>query len=194
MPFYPNVSEDLKTELIALSNVFKNITYHFESQYSESFPYIYNASDFIFNESNNPNKDKLRSQTNAFIQGMLLIYFFALWDDLQPNWKEFPGRKLFDYLTKQEINKIQAYRHIRHSVAHKMNGERAIQLRNRFEKYHAFNPGFSSIFWDVHTDKIDLSQSTVGADFADFIKNISIRLTFRVLDEISENKSAWALP
>lgn len=191
MALLPNITEQQKKEVFELHDIFKTITEKFTAEYSGSFPYLYNAKDKLFIDSSHPNKDLLKKETNSLIQGMLAVYFFAVWDELMPNWNEYGSRTIEDYIQEEEKLQLQAYRHVRHIAAHKMNGERANNAKSKFNEYFELNPNFSSINWHRENDRIDLSESSVGADIADFMKNLSIKISFRVLDEINEVKSIF---
>jgi hypothetical protein len=92
-----------------------------------------------------------RDELKELMEGLSLVYLFALWDDHIQN----------DYLvstfSKDELRKFRAFKHVRHTVAHGTTGKRAKQNRIDFE---AEMP-FAGIIFDNNADKILIGNSSV---------------------------------
>lgn len=104
-----------------------------------------------------PTRTEIQKEINHIVQGSLLVYLFAMWD-------EYGTRDLEGRLTNDDQTRMDAFRHVRHSAAHGFKGTRAKdnkKLSNAFETImRSKNP--LNVGWDEDEDTIDLSQSSVA--------------------------------
>ena len=118
------------------------------------FGHVYSGANTIAINVNYPQfpeeTKKVRRGVKSLIDGALLVYLFAMWESHVPE-------DVSTWLTADERQRLDAYKHVRDSVAHKFNGERADCAGRRvaFEEEYPFD----GIQWDRSTDTLDLSDS-----------------------------------
>jgi len=117
-------------------------------------------------------RKRIQKQINGLVQGSLLLYLFAMWEDITTE-------TMRSSLTTDEKQKLKAYRHIRHSVGHRFSGGRADLYHKEFEDL--YNAGqLKSVNWDPATDTIDLSEGMVAMECQQFIADLAKQLLARV--------------
>ena len=120
---------------------------------------------------NNPEATtEVRKGIHALLEGSLLVYLFAMWESHMPD-------DVKEWLNRDENQSLDAYKHIRDSVAHKFNGERA-DFPNRRKAFEAEMP-FSSVQWDQQNDTIDISDSSAALDCHSLMAELTKRLVVR---------------
>jgi hypothetical protein len=92
-----------------------------------------------------------RGELKELMEGLSLVYLFALWDD------HIQNEYLVSNFSKTELRKFRAFKHVRHTVSHSTTGRRANQNREDFE---AEMP-FAGIKHDMNADKISIGNSSV---------------------------------
>jgi hypothetical protein len=121
------------------------------------FGHVLAGASLIANNVNYPNHPEetvnIRKGVRSLIEGALLVYLFAMWESHVPD-------DVSEWLTQDEQQKLNAYRHVRDSVAHKFQGHRA-DFKSRRTAFEALMP-FDGIQWDPSADTIDLSNASVS--------------------------------
>ncbi|RYG36409.1 MAG: hypothetical protein EON93_05095 [Burkholderiales bacterium] len=108
---------------------------------------------------------------SALLEGALLVYLFATWESHVP-------QDVATWLTAQEREELDAFAHVRDSVAHKYQGERADFARKRqaFERQMPF----AGILWDTTKDRIDISQSSAAMHCYQLMQKLTQQLVVRL--------------
>lgn len=92
-----------------------------------------------------------RDELRELMEGLSLVYLFALWDEYIQN--DF----LSSNISNDELNKLRAFKHVRHTVAHGTTGKRAKLNRKEFE----VEMPFAGISFDVSSDSLSIRNSSV---------------------------------
>lgn len=171
---------DEKKELCELAIKLRD---HLAIETQNTFGYIFNSAEIIFADSNHPNKGNLIKDTNTRVQGMLVIYLFAIWESYFG--EERPNREtlVMSFLTPEEKTKFRAFKHIRHTSAHKINGERARQCKIDFENLMYSESRFINVNFNTQENLIDFSESEIGADCWNFMHQLTVKLSMRIFNE-----------
>ncbi len=128
----------------------------------------------IVKHPNPETRKELQDGVDRAVQGLLVVYLFAMWE-------EFVSRDMEqEWLTPDELTKLGAFRHIRHSVAHGFEGKRAKQCRSEFEQQMNTKP-FPNLEWD--DERVDLSKSQVAIDCLTFMSDIGQKLIGRIAND-----------
>lgn len=165
-----------------LSEVAIKLIDHLARETQNTFGYIFNSAEIIFAESNHPNKNNLIKDTNSRVQGMLVIYLFAIWESYFG--EERPNREtpVMSFLTPEEKTKFRAFKHIRHTSAHKINGERARQCKSDFENLMDSESKFTNVIFNKQENLIDFSESEIGADCWNFMHQLTVNLPMKIFN------------
>lgn len=110
--------------------------------------------EYMVNFPNHPEETaSIRKGIGNLVEGSLVVYLFSMWEAHVPS-------DVNEWLTQNELEELNALRHVRDSVAHKYKGGRADfpQRRKAFEK----RMPFAGILWNASDDTIDLSNSSVA--------------------------------
>ena len=99
---------------------------------------------------------------SSTVKGMLIIYWFTVWEQY------FSRSDEDNFIDSENLERLKAYRHIRHSAAHGMDLRRARQCRNEFESIMASETPILGVSFDQK--KIDLSESEAAADCRDHLR------------------------
>ncbi len=112
-------------------------------------------------------RNEVQLRLEQLTQGLATVYLFAIFEDFFP----------IDYIKRKhnDLNEFLAYRHIRHSFAHKQLGKRANLHRAEFETL--VNAGkHSRLFtWHPTTDTIELHSG-----FAEHLRRFLINSVARL--------------
>lgn len=114
---------------------------------------------------------KIRAGVRALIEGSALVYLFAMWEAHTPE-------DMIEWLTADEKQRFNAYRHIRDSVAHGYKGSRA-DFPARKAAFEALMP-FDGITWDQETDTIDISNACAAIRCHAFLQELGKQLVIRL--------------
>jgi hypothetical protein len=139
------------------------------------FGHVYSGANTIAINVNYPQfpeeTKKVRRGVKSLIDGALLVYLFAMWESHVPE-------DVSTWLTADERQRLDAYKHVRDSVAHKFNGERADFAGRRvaFEEEYPFD----GIQWDRSTDTLDLSDSSASYGCFQFMEQLTKKLIARL--------------
>lgn len=139
------------------------------------FGHIVSGKFLIADRVSYPNYPKetaeIKKGVHSLIEGSLLVYLFAMWEAHVPT-------DIDEWLTQDELRKLDAFKHVRDSVAHKYKGGRADFLRRR----HAFEAEmpFSGIIWDQTSDTIDISSSSVALHCHQLMEQLTKQLVVRL--------------
>lgn len=117
-------------------------------------------------------RTKTQTGVDAATQGLILVYLFAMWEEYVHRDEEK------EWLPADQLTRLNAFRHVRHSMAHGFNGSRADRCRSEFEEIMRSPQPFPNLPWT--DDKIDLSQSQVAIDCQRFMSELSKVLLGRV--------------
>ena len=139
------------------------------------FGHIYSGKNLIANNVSYPadpdETQKVRNGVKAVLEGAMLIYLLTMWESHMPD-------DVHEWLTTDEKGKLNSYKHVRDSAAHKYKGGRAKNHNNKVQAFESEMP-FSNIVWDQNKDTIDLSNSSVSYDFYQYmdclVKNLIVR-------------------
>jgi hypothetical protein len=107
----------------------------------------------------------------SLLEGSLLVYLFAMWEAHVPS-------DINEWLTQDELDQLNAYKHVRDSAAHKFKGGRA-DFPNRRQAFENKMP-FSGIIWNQEDDTIDLSNSSVSYDCHQLMEQLTKQLVVRL--------------
>lgn len=139
------------------------------------FGHVYTGANTIANNVNYPQFPeetlKVRRGVKSLIDGALLVYLFAMWEAHVP-------ADVSTWLNETERRRLDAYKHVRDSVAHKFNGERA-DFPARRAAFEAEYP-FDGIQWDPADDTIDLSSSSASYGCFQFMEQLTKMLIARL--------------
>lgn len=114
---------------------------------------------------------QVRSGVCSLLEGSLLVYLFAMWEVHTP-------KDVNDWLTEAERRKLNAFRHVRDSVAHGFQGTRA-HRPNRRKAFESEMP-FAGIVWNEEVDTIDISESAVARECFEHMKSVTGQLVVRL--------------
>jgi len=139
------------------------------------FGYVISGKNLIANKVSYPKYPKetmeAKRGVHSLLEGALLVYLFAMWESHVPN-------DVNEWLTVDERKKLNAYKHVRDSVAHKYKGKRA-DFTQRRQAFEAEMP-FSGIIWDQSNDTIDISSSSVALNCHQLMEQITKQLVVRL--------------
>lgn len=145
------------------------------SALQREFGHVYSGANTIANNVNYPQlpeeTKKVRRGVKCLIDGALLVYLFAMWEAHVPE-------DVSTWLTADERQRLDAYKHVRDSVAHKFNGERA-DFAGRRAGFEAEYP-FDGIQWDRVNDTLDLSESSASYGCFQFMEQLTKKLIARL--------------
>jgi len=89
--------------------------------------WLYSATRHAPTYQDSALNESIQKRLDHAVSGLSIVYMFALFETY------FPKRKWKKYVAPKILNELLAYRHIRHSVAHGFNGERARDHSEEFE-------------------------------------------------------------
>ena len=139
------------------------------------FGHVLTGASLIANNVNYPNHPEetvnIRKGVCSLIEGALLVYLFAMWESHVPD-------DVNDWLSESERQKLNAYKHVRDSAAHKFQGQRA-DFKSRRTAFEALMP-FDGIQWDPSTDTIDLSKSSASHGCFQMMASVTKALVSRL--------------
>ena len=93
-------------------------------------------------------------------------------------WESHVPEDVHEWLTIDEKRKLNAFKHVRDSSAHKYEGGRAKRHVGKVQAFESEMP-FSNIAWNQTTDTIDLSNSNVSYEFHQFMDSLVKELVVR---------------
>ncbi len=139
---------------------------------SQEVGIIISKSNQLVQHVNANVREENQARINNTIQGLLLVYLFALWEeyidrDIERRW-----------LSEQERNRLNAFRHIRHSAAHGFDGTRANKCRIEFETIMNSSEPFPNVIWN--SNRINLANSQVVIDCQRFMISLVPDLIARI--------------
>jgi hypothetical protein len=141
----------------------------------KEFGHVVSGKTLIANKVSYPKHPRetaeIKKGVFSLLEGSLLVYLFAIWEVNVPT-------DVDEWLTQDERLRLDAFKHVRHSVAHKYRGGRADSPRPR-QAFEAQMP-FSGIIWDQTTDTIDISNSSVAIDCYHLMEQLSKQLVVRL--------------
>ncbi|MGI0491011.1 hypothetical protein ACN4EG_04295 [Alkalinema pantanalense CENA528] len=120
---------------------------------SREFGYLLSASRYAGNLADSAQLDDLQDALEQLTQGLAIVYLFAIFEDYFS----------IDEIKKKHgaLDEYLAYRHIRHSFAHKPLGKRAKVHRAEFEKLINTGNLDHLLIWDQQNDLIYLRTGIV---------------------------------
>ena len=140
-----------------------------------AFGYIYSGLRNSVQHKDPSVRNKIQGEVDCASQGLLLVYLFAMWEE----YIEHQVEK--DWLTTAELERLNAFRHIRHSMAHGFEGTRARQCRAEFESIMNSGQPFPNLPWD--NDKLDLTKSQVAIDCQRWMEDLCRKLIGRIAND-----------
>ena len=141
----------------------------------KGFGWLLSGTRHMASHKNPDTRAIIQTSIDSSVQGLLVVYLFAAWEehvkrDIENEW-----------LPEAMLKRLNAFRHIRHSMAHGFNGTRANKCRNEFEDVMVSNKPFPNLTWD--NDSIDLSKSQVATDCQIFMHAASTELIQRIAND-----------
>ncbi len=144
---------------------------------SEEFGILYTQTEHIVKHDNLEHKEKTQDKVNSLIRYSLILYLFAIWDN-------FVCPEMFDkWLTEEEKLRFLAYKHIRHSAAHRHNGTRADNNRPQFEKVMNSKNPLKGIAWNKEQDRIFITSGQISHDCLILMNDLSTKLFYRLAND-----------
>jgi len=89
--------------------------------------WLYSATRRAPTYQNSELNENIQGRLDHAVSGLSIVYMFALFETY------FPKSKWKKHIAPDVLNKLLAYRHIRHSIAHGFDGDRARDHRDEFE-------------------------------------------------------------
>lgn len=134
---------------------------------SYEFGYLLSATHHAVNLADPVQRHKIQNNLEQLAQGLAIVYLFAIFEDFFP----------IDEIRKKHsaLDEYLAYRHIRHSFAHKPLGKRAKMHRVEFEKLINTGNLDHLLLWDQQTDSIYL-KSGIVEQIREFLVNSVARI------------------
>ena len=182
-----NIDENLLLKSQILSQRYQTIM-------SDTLPYLFQGLNFARENSGHPNADVLYHKANHLLQGSMVVYLFAIWEDVI-GWDVVQT-----YFDDNEKVRFYALKHIRLVSAHNDEGSR---LSNRsdseyldhFEKFDKVMTS-ESPFYEVDFDegRVDLSRSQISLDCRDFLQKMAMQLLIRIGAKLGEGSVRAATP
>ncbi|MBL4602973.1 MAG: hypothetical protein JKY84_09510 [Emcibacteraceae bacterium] len=166
----PHPNQQIFTDILPL--MLKQIT-----ALQGPFGFIYTELSNVVKHSDPVIRQQRQDEVNATKNGLLVVYLFAMWE-------EYIERDLeTDWLAADELERLNAFRHIRHSVAHGIDGQRAsnMRFRNAFEVIMNGSQPFPNLPWT--NDSIDLTKSQVAIDCQRLMEDLGKKLIGRIAND-----------
>ncbi|MEQ1673499.1 MAG: hypothetical protein ABL865_00450, partial [Candidatus Nitrotoga sp.] len=112
------------------------------------------------------------------LEGSLLVYLFAMWEAHVPS-------DVGEWLTESEMQKLNSFKHVRDSAAHKFKWGRADypQRRKAFET----EMPFAGIIWNQTDDTLDISSSSVAMQCLQVMENLTQQFVVRLYQNKKPN-------
>ena len=122
--------------------------------------------------SNPDIRREIQDRLDASMQGLTMVYLFALWE-------EYVERDVErEWLPAEKLERLNAFRHVRHCAAHGFGGARADKCRTEFEAVMNSDQPFPNLPWS--SDSIDLTKSQVAIDCMRFMEELGKEIIGRV--------------
>ncbi len=158
------MNENIFLPLLPLKNMLPDIV-------PREFGWLLSTRNLV-EHGNKEQQAAIQKSVNRCIQGILIVYLFALWEEYVPrNLEE-------NWLSSSERERLRAFRHIRHSFAHGFGGARANQCRSEFENVMKSTQPFAKLNWD--NNKIELCDSQIALDCQRHMEDLSNKLVDRI--------------
>ena len=120
---------------------------------------------------------QLQSNINEMAQGYAVLFYFSIWDHC---FDEAERLVILDHwMTAAEAEYFRALKHIRHSLAHSFDGQRARQNRGHFDRIMA-DPARVFVGVRYTSDTIDLSEAQVAFECRRFFQQLGRDLVARL--------------
>lgn len=134
---------------------------------SREFGYLLSATRYAGSLADPAQRDDLHYTLEQLVQGLAIVYLFSIFEEyFTINEIKMKHSALDEYL---------AYRHIRHSFAHKPLGKRADMHRAEFEKLVSTGNLDHLLTWEQQTDSIYLKTGIVE-QIRTFLVNSAARI------------------
>lgn len=148
------------------------------SIFQEGLGHLLTSSRNVITYSDPDIRNRVQNNLDHIIEGAGLTYLFALWEEFGLNNIEQ------QFLLDNELEVLRAYKHLRHSYSHGIDGARANQNRSHFEAYYNSGGFSNSVSWDQNSDKIDLSNGGCAIR----LKGIMDTLTKKIISRGANNR------
>ena len=134
---------------------------------SREFGYLLSATRHAVNLADPAQCHEIQNALEQLTQGLAIVYLFAIFEDFFA----------IDEIKKKHnaLDEYLAYRHIRHSFAHKPLGKRAKMHRVEFEKLFKTGNLDHFLIWDQQNDSIYL-KSGIVEQIREFLVNSVARI------------------
>jgi hypothetical protein len=140
-----------------------------------SFGYLLGGAKKLADHAEAAAREKIQGEINEALQGLLIVYLFSMWEEYVPRELER------EWLPEEVYQRLNAYRHIRHTVAHGFDGNRAKKCRVEFEMIMNSDYPFKGVFWDC--DSLKIGQSDLAHECWNFMSNAAKQLIGRIAND-----------
>jgi hypothetical protein len=141
----------------------------------KGFGWILSESKNMAKHSDSNSRKLIQDSIDVNVQGLLIVYLFAMWEEYVPRTLEN------EWIPAGKLERLNAFRHIRHSIAHGFEGQRANKLRVEFNQVMNSRNPFANLQWD--TDSINLTKSQVAVECHKFMEEIIKILIGRIAND-----------
>lgn len=138
-----------------------------QTGYQRAFGHIVYGLRNCINHRDPKIREDLQAEVDNLKQGILLSHVFAIWEE------GVNRRREEQLLSTSRLNRINAFRHIRHTFAHSAVGIRANRCRKEFEEVMSGEIPFKGVVWNREDDTINLAASNIALDCMDYLKNMA---------------------
>lgn len=139
------------------------------------FGWLLSSSRHSVKHADPQTRQEIQTRVDAATQGLLLVYLFAMWE-------EYVKRDVErEWLPADKLERLNAFRHVRHSTAHGFDGTRAHKCRAEFDAIMNSAQPFPNLAWT--NDTIDLSMSQVATDCHGFMSDLAKELIGRLAND-----------
>lgn len=157
------------------------------SSLTREFGHVLSGANLIANNVSYPNHPQetieIRKGVRSLLVGSLLVYLFAMWETHVPD-------DVNEWLTESEKQKLNSFKHVRDSVAHKLRGGRAKHPQKR-KAFEAEMP-FAGIVWNQTDDTLDISDASVAMQCFETMEALTKQLMGRLYQNQKPNHATQA--
>ena len=159
----PNGS-NLQQDLIKLSSILVNL-----NQYE--LGWLYSETGHVAGKHKPEVREEIQRRLDHAVGGMSVVYLFALFETYFP-------KSEWRIIEPSDLERLHAFRHIRHSAAHGFEGARATTHATDFDNVMSSNNPIRSVKnYDVNN--ISLHRDA-GIDLREFLEFITKKYLVRV--------------
>jgi hypothetical protein len=147
------------TEPVAARQVdFIRLDHSISNLYPEGWGHLYGVTRNAVQYTDEVARGRVQADLDHVATGALIIYVFALLEDVfpKPDWSS-------DLMNPARLERMLAYRHLRNTAAHSMDGSRATQNQDEVGAFEEVMNGGSPINGIVSWDASNIRMSQGAA-------------------------------